>query len=627
MSTQHPCRRQLLHGAWLKGLVLVAALAMLASACSGSDSQSGDGDNRSEADAVGDPGECLPIDLAVSSEKIDLLKDLAQEFNDSDAAKIDGVAEGCVYVRVWKQSSGAAMTRLASGWPDDPELPRPHVWSPASSAWGALLNDKVGDDPEAPKATDGDPIMLTPLVIAMPEPMAQAMGWPDASIGWQEILDLAKSDEGWAAYGHPEWGQFRLGKTNPNFSTSGLSSTVAMYYAATGKLSDLSIEDVDSPRAQDFARGVENAVVHYGDITMTFLNNWYRHDAQGSALRYVSAVAVEEVSVINYNKGNPDGTLSLGEVPEKPKVPLVAIYPEEGTIYSDNPYIVLDAPWVSEDHKVGAKAFEEFVHEPDNQTRVLDFGFRPGSPEVPLAQPISSTWGVDPDQPETTLEVPEPNVLSDILDAWAELRKPARVMLVLDVSGSMSEAVTGRTTKLELAVDAAINALDQFRPDDEVGLRVFTTAFTDPAQGIDREVDWSDIVPVGPMSENRQLIENALLAQSPLYGTALYGTTADSVETMRAGYADDRINAVVLLTDGRNETDGSGITESQMLETIDASDEINNRTPVRVFPIAYGEDADMAALTQIADATDAAVYVASDPETVREVFNAVISNF
>jgi Ca-activated chloride channel family protein len=191
----------------------------------------------------------------------------------------------------------------------------------------------------------------------------------------------------------------------------------------------------------------------------------------------------------------------------------------------------------------------------------------------------------------------------------------------------MSEAVTGRTTKLELAVDAAINALDQFRPDDEVGLRVFTTAFTDPAQGIDREVDWSDIVPVGPMSENRQLIENALLAQSPLYGTALYGTTADSVETMRAGYADDRINAVVLLTDGRNETDGSGITESQMLETIDASDEINNRTPVRVFPIAYGEDADMAALTQIADATDAAVYVASDPETVREVFNAVISNF
>ncbi|MCB9390292.1 MAG: substrate-binding domain-containing protein [Acidimicrobiia bacterium] len=627
MASQHPRSAQLRSSTWMKGLIFLSVLLVALSACTGSDGDAAIEVDRSEGDGVSDPGECLPIDLAVSSEKIDLLSDLAQEFNDSDAAKISDVAEGCVYVRVSKQSSGAAMTRLAEGWPDDPELPRPHVWSPASSAWGALLNDTVGDAADAPRATEADPIMLTPLVIAMPKPMAEAMGWPDTSIGWQEILDLAQSDEGWATYGHPEWGPFRLGKTNPNYSTSGLSSTVAMYYAATGKLSGLSIEDVASTRAEDFARGVEDAVVHYGDITMTFLNNWYRHDAEGSALRYVSAVAVEEVSVINYNQGNPDGTLSLGEVPEEPKVPLVAIYPEEGTIYSDNPYIVLDAPWVTDDHRLGAAAFEDFIHESDNQARVLDFGFRPGSPDVAVGEPVSAQWGVDPDQPETTLEVPEPNVLAAVLAKWAEQRKPARVMLVLDVSGSMSEAVTGRTTKLELAVDAAINALDQFRPDDEVGLRVFSTAFSDPTKAVDGEVDWQDVVPVGPMSQNRTLIENALAAQSPTYGTALYDTTADSVEAMGETYADDRINAVVLLTDGRNETGGVGRTESEMLDEIDASDEINNRTPIRVFPIAYGEDADMAALTQIADATDAAVYSASDPESVREVFDAVISNF
>ena len=53
--------------------------------------------------------------------------------------------------------------------------------------------------------------------------------------------------------------------------------------------------------------------MHYGDITLTFLNNWYRNDARGTSLTYVSAVAVEEKSVIDYNRGNPDGILDPGE--------------------------------------------------------------------------------------------------------------------------------------------------------------------------------------------------------------------------------------------------------------------------------------------------------------------------
>ena len=90
-------------------------------------------------------------------------------------------------------------------------------------------------------------------------------------------------------------------------------------------------------------RGVESAVVHYGDTTLTFLNNLYRADARGTGLTYVSAVAIEEKSVIDYNQGNPDGVLDQGEQPRPPRVPLVSIYPEEGTLYSDNPLIVLDA--------------------------------------------------------------------------------------------------------------------------------------------------------------------------------------------------------------------------------------------------------------------------------------------
>ena len=52
---------------------------------------------------------------------------------------------------------------------------------------------------------------------------------------------------------------------------------------------------------------MESAVVHYGDITLTFLCNLDRADERGTAMSYVSAIAVEENSVTNYNDGNCDG--------------------------------------------------------------------------------------------------------------------------------------------------------------------------------------------------------------------------------------------------------------------------------------------------------------------------------
>src|SRR6185295_5982066 len=232
------------------------------------------------------------------------------------------------------------------------------------------------------------------------------------------ILALAQDPNGWAGKGHPEWGPFRFGKTNPNFSTSGLAQTVAQYYAATGKTSDLTLEDLARPEVEDFSRGVESAVVHYGDTTLTFLNNLYRADRRGDPFGYASAVAVEEKSLLDYNRGNPDGILDPGERPRPPRVPLVAIYPKEGTLYSDNPLIVLDAPWVSKQEQAAANQFASFVTQTKNQRRVLQYGFRPGNPSVSIGKPIVAKNGVDPSQPQTTLEVPKPPVLAGVIDEW-----------------------------------------------------------------------------------------------------------------------------------------------------------------------------------------------------------------
>lgn len=596
-------------------LSLGLVVALLVAACGGG----GDDDGLAGPDDIdGDPGDCTVVDMAVSSEKIALLVDLAEQFNESDTADTD---DGCAFVRPYSKASGGAALLIADGWPD-PEIngERPVIWSPAASGWGGIANELAGRT----VAPAGTPFMLTPLVIAMPQPMAEALGWPDEPIGFADIVELATNPEGWASVGHPEWGPFRLGKTNPNYSTSGLNFTIAQYYAATGKSSGLTVEDLRRPEAVQFGEDVESAVVHYGDITMTFLNNWFATDVRGTSLTYASAVAVEEKSVIDYNRGDPDGVLAPGEVPRVPRIPLVAIYPEEGTLYSDSPFIVLDAEWVTPEQKAAAALFEEFVQLPENQAKVLEYGFRPNNPNVPLADPISAEFGVDPSQPQAELEVPADDVLVRILDTWAEQRKDARVLLVLDVSGSMGDPASDEATKLDLAKQAAIAALDDFKDTDEVGLWVFTTDMG----GADPNV--AELVPISPIGDDEGQLEAAIDDQFPLNGTPLYDVAGKAYQAMLDSYDPAKINAVVFLTDGVNDDGVVGDDEQQfsdLIASLRSGSEGAQSRPVRMFTISYGDGADTVTLKAISQATSAAHYDASNPATINQVFTAVISNF
>lgn len=597
-------------------LIGITAAALIGAACTSSQLPS----STSAAGGVtGDPGNCVTVDMAVSPEKVTLLTELANTFNSSDAAKVNGK---CVFVRPARKASGGAAQLLSKGWPD-PETngPRPVIWSPASSGWGAIVNERSG----RPITQSGTPFMLTPLVIAMPKPMADALGYPAKPLGFADIVALANNPAGWSAYGHPEWGAFKLGKTNPNFSTSGLNFTIAEYYAATGKTTGLTLEDLKRPAAVEFAANVEKSVVHYGDTTLTFLNNWYRADQRGNALAYTSAVAIEEKSVIDYNTGNPDGILDAGETPRPPRDPLVAIYPKEGTLFSDNPFFILNADWVSADQRAAAKLFQDFVQTPENQQKVLKFGFRPNNVAVPIGAPITAANGVDPTQPQSELQVPDSKVLVGVLNAWAEQRKEANVLLVLDVSGSMGDPVGSEgKTKLDLAIQAAVNSLDKFKDGDHVGLWVFTTDL-----GTDR-ADHLELVPSAPMSQNRDLLRKALLQQRPQNGTPLYEVTSKAYTSARDNFDRDKINAVVFLTDGRNDDDNANNDQQQyddMIKTLSTGSEGSNNKPVRVFTISYGADADTATLKAIAEATNAAYYDASNPATIDQVFTNVVSNF
>lgn len=560
-----------------------------------------------------DRGDCVPLNVTASSEKAALLSLIADDYNIANR-QVDG---RCVDVRVGSLASGAAAGALTQDWDEAANGPRPDVWSPAASSWAVLLRQRLAAADRPDLVPDQLPsIAQTPLVIAMPRPMAEALGWPDTPIGWSDLVTLARDPAGWGGRGHPEWGAFKLGKTNPNLSTSGLNATIATYFAATGRSSDLTSADITDPKVVDFVRGVESGIVHYGDTTLTFLSNLAEAEQRGRGLTYISAVTVEEKSVWDYNQGNPTGNpKNLGKQPA-PKVPLVAIYPKDGTLLSDNPYVVLSAPWVDAAKQAAAADFLAYVRTPEQQERFAQAAFR--SFEGKPGRLITRENGMLPDARLAVLDPPGPLVLDQVAKSWTQLRKRANLVFVIDVSGSMGDPVpsAGRS-RLELAKEAAAGALPLLAPDDTLSLWTFST----PPPG--QSQPYRVMVPPGQVSAISEQYRQVVGGLVPEGGTALYATTRAAVQQMRAGFDPTRINAVVLLTDGKNEYPSDDNLDALVadLQTEDAT------SVVRVFPIAYGQDADLKVLTDIARATTAAAYDASDEASIKKVLINVISNF
>jgi Ca-activated chloride channel family protein len=555
---------------------------------------------------------CTALPVVASSEKAALLRDAAAAYNRSGRTYDGGK---CADVAIQSKASGGAMDALARGW--DPRRdggPAPAVWSPASSTWLPLLRQRAASGDKPSVVPDGrfPSVAQTPLVLAVPRPMAQALGWPDKAIGWSDVLSLTRDPRGWAAVGHPEWGPFRLGKTNPHLSTSGLNATVGAYVAATGRSSDLTEADLSNPKVLAFVKGVESGVVHYGDTTLTFLSNLAEADRRGQGMNYISAVAVEEKSIVDYNSGNPTGDPSLAGKGRKPQVPLVAVYPKEGTLLSDNPYVVLTS--ASDAQRAAAQDFLAYLKEPAQQKRFTDAAFRDANGRPgPI---LSRDNGLIPDRKLTILNPPPSPVMAKALASWDAQRKRARVLLVLDVSGSMADATSSGRSKLDLAKQAVTQVLGDFAPDDQVGLWTFST------EARSGGTPYTEQVPVGDVSAVRDRIRQAVQALHAEGGTALYSSIRAASTKLLDSADPSRINAVVVLTDGKNEYRDNDL--NALLSDIDASAHENS---VRVFTIAYGDQADLDTLRRISTSSRAAAYDARNPSTITDVLTSVVSNF
>jgi Ca-activated chloride channel homolog len=460
--------------------------------------------------------------------------------------------------------------------------------SPASKAFITLANAKSQAQTGKPLVGETKDLVLSPVVIAMWKPMAQALGWPEKPIGWADIARITIDPQGWGSLGAPQWGRFKFGHTHPEYSNSGLISIIAMAYAGAGKSQDLRLDDLANPVVGDGIGKIQQSIVHYGESTGFFGRKMF----EGGPEYLSAAVLYENMVIESYDAGK-----------YTPTFPVVAIYPKEGTFWSEHPCGVVDRPWTTAEDREAAKLYMDFLLARPQQELALKLGFRPADVAVPLGAPLDQAHGVDPKEPRTTLQVPGAEVINATIELWKKNKKRSNVVLVMDVSGSMKQ--DGR---IENARAAAAEFVGLLSDDDTFSFMTFNQT---PRWVVQRQ----------PLREQRSRVVQTIQGVLADGGTSIYDATAKAFDECLAHPDPQAITAIVVLTDGADRN--SSMSLDQAVEHIRSDGELKN---IRVFTIGYGGEAEQAVLEKIATATQAKFFK-GDPKNIRKIFREISTFF
>ncbi len=529
------------------------------------------------------PGASVTVSIVYGSEKREWLEPLVQQFNEARNQTADGKT---IVVEATAMGSIESVRGIIAG------TLQPTVWSPASSVYIPVANFEWKKSHADDLVTDTpNDLVLSPVVIAMWRPMAQALGWPDKALGWEDIAQLATSEEGWSAYGHPEWGPFKFGHTHPAYSNSGIVSIIAEAYAGLGKQRGLTESDLNSPELKDFMTGVESSVIHYGTSTGFFGDRMFERGPSylSAAVLYENLIVVQETKRINGQSS---------------QIPVVAIYPKEGTFWSNHPYVVVNAPWVTAEQKEAAQLFEKFLLDKPQQLKSLEYGFRPADPSIPLTAPLDTQHGVDPNQPQTILEVPSAPVIEGIQSLWQQTKKPVDLIVVMDISGSM------RGDKITSARSSLMQFIQKLDDRDRLRIDLFNDQI-------------ATLTPLTQIGTKRQQVLDSVSGIFEQNDTSLYDAVLQAYGDLQSEGDPKHIRAIVVLSDGQDTV--STATLQEVTAQIQAT-ESEGGNAIKVFTIAFGSDADKVILEAIANPSGGKQYDSS-PENIQKIYDEIATFF
>lgn len=450
----------------------------------------------------------------------------------------------CVDVHVAAQASDltAAAISRAEGVGLGGSLP--DLWIPSSSLWTA----QAGSTEAGAERITGDPVPLarTPVVLAAAPGTASELGWPDAGTVWAELVDGAS---------------IRVASGDPRSDASALSALVA----ATG----------GNPTPEVVAAMSTQVIVPAAQG---------RSPAQMLLEDAADVMPTSELDVIRTQEaGGQAGSLT-------------AAYDEAlGSL--DFPLVT-----VASGREIAAEVIAVVTERLQSEEAVEAFselGLRTVSGD--LADRYHEGFGITADA-----AVSEPSAaqeaVSAALDSWAVAGRRARILLVIDRSGSMLNPMPdGTVPKSALARDSVVQLVGSASPDTEVGLWSFTT------EGDDAFIE--QLVPLAALSAqstgatHRDRLAGGVTGIQPIPAgdTPLFQVILDAYEEAQGNYSWGRLNAVVVVTDGKNDHPSGTLTEEETLDQLRLL--YDGMRPVRILALGYGPETDLAGLTRLADVT------------------------
>ncbi|HZE37192.1 MAG TPA: substrate-binding domain-containing protein [Stackebrandtia sp.] len=514
----------------------------------------------------------------------------------------------CVGVDIKEKSSAEVVNGLSGTWDAKTEGPAPHIWVPESSAWLQMAKLTDAGDAMIPNAP---PLAATsPTVIAMPAPAAKALGWneggkPKADAGkptWENLVKLASSGRTWKDFGHPEWGDIKVGMSSPGDSTADLHALLSVV--------DANRDGTASTDELDNVSALHGVVSKQSDSIDDTLGKMSDTDAKNKPMGYVSAFPALERDVWQYNS--------------TAKTHLTAVYPSDGSIDADYPMAILQkASWTNHTFRDIGRQFAEYVIGHSGQESMKQAGFRDGTRRTGSKE-LTGTDGLASHINEPQRKPVKPETVQDTLVTWKAQDVPMNVLVVVDSSSSMGKEVTyngKKTTRLAVVQKELSDALRLFGSQANVGIWRYSV---DGVTG-ESHTPVQDISKFTPGNKSAAL--DNLTSITPAGDGGLYQSAVDAYQAL-VDYqgADGAANRVVLLSDGGNE-DGSAMSEDQMVSKLQDLSKQHRSKSARIETIGYGDEVNSKGLEDIASATQGQYYPAKWSDEINsQLLSALFSS-
>jgi Ca-activated chloride channel family protein len=456
----------------------------------------------------------------------------------------------------------------------------PDVWIPDSATWLQRLRAAGGQDW---LPADAPSVGRSPVVLAMPQPLATTLGWPNKKLTWPDLLPRLTSDT-----------KLRTGIVDPNRDASGASGLLALAAAANAAGgANGQATTVAALRALATGRST---------LRDDLLAKFPRATDAASLTSSVGAAPLSEQAVIAYNN-------------TQPPVPLAALFVDPAPLPLDYPFTVL--PGLSGDQAGAARALMVTLTGDPYRDRLAQVGLR--AADGSAGNGFAATKGASL-TPSPAVNPPDPQLLDKVLSTWSAVTLPGRMLAVIDVSGSMTEPVptAGNATREQVTVESAKRGIALFDDSWALGVWTFSTL-------LDGQNDYKELTPIGLLANQRQQTVAALASIQPKQNgsTGLYDTVLAGYKTVQTGWDPSRVNSLLIMTDGENDDPGGGLNLDQLIEELKKVMDPNR--PIQVIMMGIGASVGEPALKRITDTTGGGTFLVPDPSKIGDVFLKGIS--